>query len=145
MSDCKVRTWTEHSDLVPSLLPQSLTDWEVPFTARAHYPKCLWTLCPLSKMLVNTVPTSKEDKRVKGSEAAKCEVTIGYQVLMLTLSCKNLEFTLGGCSGRTWWSSLLHWATTYTILQWLYYEKSMIICSSRMFYDHLTLSCNMIT
>ena len=27
-----------------------------------------------------------------------------------------LVITLGGCSGRTRWSSLLDWATTYTIL-----------------------------
>ena len=34
------------------------------------------------------------------SEAARCKVTIGYQVLMLALGHKDLELTLGGCSGR---------------------------------------------
>jgi len=47
----KVRTRTRYLDLVPSLLPQSLTDWEVSFTTRAHYPKCLWALCSLARTM----------------------------------------------------------------------------------------------
>ena len=51
MSSCEVRTWTRYLVLVPSLLPQSLTDWEVPFTARACYPRYLWVLCSLARKI----------------------------------------------------------------------------------------------
>jgi len=52
-------------------------------------------------MLISAVLTSKGDKRISGSEVARYEITVGDQVLMLTLSHKDLEFTLGGCSGKT--------------------------------------------
>ena len=46
---------------------------------------------PLSKMLLSTVLISKDDKRVsknKDVEAARCRVSNGYQVLMLSIDSK---------------------------------------------------------
>ena len=40
-------------------------------------------------MLVSAVSASEEDKRVRSGEAARCEVTIGYRVLMLSKDCDS--------------------------------------------------------
>jgi len=37
--------------------------------------------------------TSEGDKRVSGGEVAKCEVTVGYRVLLLSQSLDDLETT----------------------------------------------------
>ena len=62
--------------------------------------------------------TSEGDKRVSSGEVVRCEVTIGYRVLLLSQSLDNLGTTRGECLGRTRWSSLLD-STTY-----LYYFTS---------------------
>jgi len=51
-----------------------------------------------------------------------------------------LVVTLGGCLGRTQWSS--HWiaALLILLLQWLYPRVLWPHILSRMFYGHLTLS-----
>jgi len=64
------------------------------------------------------VLTSEGNKRVSSGEVAKCEVTIGYQVLLLSQSLDDLGTTWGECLGRTRWSSSLD-STTY-----LYYFTS---------------------
>ena len=54
-----------------------------------------------------------------------------------------LVVTLGGCSERTRWSS--HWiaALLILLLQWLYSRVPWSHVLSRMFYGHLTLSCDL--
>ena len=65
--------------------------------------------------------TSEDDKRVSGGEVARCEVTVGYQVLLLSQSLGDLGITRGECLGRTRWSSPLDWTTyLYYFYKWLY-------------------------
>jgi len=52
---------------------------------------------------VSAVLTSKDDKRVSDGEAARWEVTVGYRVLMLSLSREGSRITQDRCSGRTQW------------------------------------------
>jgi len=52
------------------------------------------------------------------SEVARCEVTVGYRVLLLSQSLDDLGTTRGKCLEKTQWSSLLD-LTTY-----LYYFTS---------------------
>ena len=51
-----------------------------------------------------------------------------------------LVVTLGGCSGRTRWSSCWIAALLILLLQWLYPRVPWSHVLSRMFYGHLTLS-----
>jgi len=67
---------------------------------------------------VSAVLTSEDDKRVSDSKVARCEVTVGYRVLLLSQSLDDLGTTQGECSERTRWSSLLDLAT------YLYYFTS---------------------
>jgi len=75
------------------------------------------------------VLTSEDDKRVSGGEVARCEVTVGYRVLLLSQGLDDLGTTRGECLGRTRgeclgrtrWSSLLDWTTyLYYFYKWLY-------------------------
>jgi len=81
MSSCEVRTWTRYLNLVPSLLPQSLTDWEVPFTARAYYPRCLWVLCSLVRKI-----KSKWIVRLQGARSLLGIEFLCYRWAVITLS-----------------------------------------------------------
>ena len=86
---------------------------------------------------MSTVLTSEDDKRVSGGEVARCEVTIGHRVLLLSQSLDDLGTTRGECLGRTQWSSPLD-STTY-----LYYFTSgytPIITQSYVFPEHSTVT-----
>jgi len=50
---------------------------------------------------VSAVLTSEDDKRVSGGEVARCEVTVGYQVLLLSQGLGDLGTTRGECLERT--------------------------------------------
>ena len=41
----------KNTSFVQAVYPLSLTDSEVPFTARAHYPRCFRVLCLLARMI----------------------------------------------------------------------------------------------
>ena len=59
---------------------------------------------PLSKMLVNVVLTSKDDKRVnriESVEAMKCRINNRDRVLVLAQSCKGLGLNQDGYLERT--------------------------------------------
>ena len=40
---------------------------------------------------MSAVLTSEDDKRVSGGEVARCEVTVGYRVLLLSLSREDFK------------------------------------------------------
>ena len=80
---------------------------------------------------------NKDQKLIKLEWIRKAEV--------LSLSLDNSRTTRGECLGRTRWSSLLDWTTyLYYFYKWLY-PTSPRSCPSRMFYNHMTLSRDMIT
>ena len=81
--------------------------------------------------------TSEGDKRVSGGEVARCEVTVGYRVLLLSQSLDDLETTWGECLGRTRWSSPLDWTTyLYYFYKWLYATNPQ---------SHILLECSIVT
>jgi len=64
---------------------------------------------------------------------------------LLSQSLDDLGTTLGECLGRTQWGSPLDSTTyLYYFYKWLYPYYYMVTCPSRTFYDHMTLSHDMI-
>jgi len=86
---------------------------------------------------MSAVLTSEDNKRVSGGEVARCEVTVGYWVLMLSLSLDDSRITQGEYLGRTQWSSSLD-LTVYLY----YFYKWLYTTSPR---SHVLLECSTIT
>ena len=84
-----------------------------------------------------------------------CPVSSSSFIYMLSLSLDDSRTTQCECLGRTRWSSPLDWTTyLYYFYKWLYttsprshvlLECSTITCPSRMFYNHMSLSRDMVT